>query len=123
VTITGHEGVGQAVGLHGEGHVLGQRGAADLLEHVQREHMVLAQPGRPLGKVPSQPLAHLLAHLHFHAVALAVVKTQGLDALIQRQRLRQAGGRILAAGEQHQRGRMARHRRLGGRRISLHGMH
>ncbi|KAF5291920.1 hypothetical protein FQR65_LT20373 [Abscondita terminalis] len=76
-----HEGVGQAVGLHGEGHVLGQRGAADLLQHVQRQHMVLTQAGSPFGKIPSQALAHLQAHLHLHAVALAIVKAQGLDPL------------------------------------------
>jgi len=85
--------------------------------------MVIAQARSPLGKVPGQPLAHLLAHLHFHAVALAVVKTQGLDALVERQRLRQAGGRILAAGKQDQRSRVARRWRLGRRAIVLHGTH
>ena len=98
-----HKGVGQAIGLHGKGHIIRQRRAANLLEHIQRQHMVLAQPRSPLGKALRQLLAHRGAHSHLDTVALPVVKTQRFHTLKHGQRLRQAGRGVLTAREQHQR--------------------
>ena len=98
-----HKGIGQAIGLHGKGHIVGQRGATDLLEHIQRQHMVVAQTRRPLWKALRELLAHAAAHLHLHAVALAVIKAQRLHTFIHGQGLGQTGGGVLATGKQHQR--------------------
>src|SRR5215470_3409320 len=66
--------------------------------------MVVAEPPAP-GRVER---GHLLAdarpHLELDRVALAVGKADGLDAREALERPGEAYGRILAAGEQHQRG-------------------
>jgi hypothetical protein len=58
-------------------------------------------------------LAHLredgAAHVELHAVALPVVEAQGFDALVLRERVGKAGGRVLAAGEQDEGGGVQGH--------------
>ena len=87
---------------HGKGHILGERRPADLREHVERQHMVLAQLLTPFGERLHQGLTRRHPHLHLHAVALAVVETQRFHPFVARQGLRQTGGGILAAREQHE---------------------
>ena len=94
-----HKGVGQAILLHGDGHILGQRRAANLPDHIHIQHMVWAQAGRPMGELPAQALQHRLAGLQLYAVALAVVKTQGFNVGVVGQGVGQAGGRVLPAGK------------------------
>jgi hypothetical protein len=71
--------------------------------------MVFAQARRPVGKA----LAHLredgAAHVELDAVALPVVEAQGFDALVLRERVGEAGGRVLAAGEQNEGGGVQGH--------------
>ena len=101
---SGHERVGQAVGLHGEGHVVGQGRAADLLQHVERQQVVFAQARRPLRELAANLGQHVLARIEFDMVALAVVETQGFDAFITRERVGQAGGGVLSTGKKDQGG-------------------
>ncbi len=66
--------------------------------------MVLAEPACPGGDDPRQPLPQGGAPVELDPVTLAIVEPQGLDPVEPVERPGQAGGRILAAGEQHQRG-------------------
>ena len=97
-----HKSIGQTVGLHGKRYIVGQRRAANLLEHIKREHMILAQTRCPVWKTLGKLLTHGGAHGHLDAVALAVVKAQRLHAFEHGQGLRQTGRGILPAREQHQ---------------------
>ena len=54
------------------------------------------------GTARAQRRAHAGAAVELDAMALAVVEADGLDARVARERPGQAGGGILAAGEQHQ---------------------
>ena len=65
--------------------------------------MVFAQPGRPLGKLLPELAQYVEPRLKFHLVTLAVVESDGFDALVVAQGLRQAGGGILPTRKQHQR--------------------
>ena len=100
----GHESVGQAVGLHRKRHVVGQRRAADLLQHVERQHVVLAQARRPLRKLAADLGEHVLARIEFDMVALTVIETQGFDAFITRKSVGKAGGGVLSTGKKDQGG-------------------
>ena len=68
----------------------------------QIDHVVLAQPAGPLREALAHGGQHLGAGLQLHLMALAVVEADGLDPREALQRPGQAGGGILAAGEQHQ---------------------
>ena len=66
--------------------------------------MVVAQARAPAGVERGKRLAHAGAAIELDAVALAVVEADGLDVRVPRERPREAGGGILAAGKQHQGG-------------------
>jgi DNA-binding GntR family transcriptional regulator len=68
-----------------------------------------SSPRRPI----REALAHLqedgAAHVELDAVALPVVEAQGFDALVLRERIGEAGGRVLAAGKQNEGGGVQGH--------------
>ena len=88
--------------VQGDGALLGQTGAANLAQHLQAQHMVLAQARRPVREFTPQAREHRAPGIELYVVALTVVKTQGFDALVARQGVGQAGGRILPAREKNQ---------------------
>ena len=93
----GHEGVGQAAGLHLKRGLAGERGVADLPEHGEVEQVVFAESLAPGGEAFAQFGQHRDACLQFHVVSLAVVEAQRFHSRVARERLGQAGGGILAA--------------------------
>src|SRR6185312_2657345 len=78
----GHEGIGQAVLLHLEGGLAGQRGLADLAQRAEVDEVVLAQDRKPL--------------IQLDSMALAIVESDGLDMRKSVERPGQAGRRILS---------------------------
>ena len=64
--------------------------------------MILAELPAPRGKAPAQLGEDDRAALELDRVPLTVAEPDGLDAREIRERPREAGGRILAAGEEHQ---------------------
>jgi hypothetical protein len=65
--------------------------------------VVFAQARAPIGEGFAQPLQHRPPAIELDAMALAVVEADRFDMLVALQRPGQTGGRVLAAGEQHQR--------------------
>src|SRR6266852_3010870 len=97
-----NEGVGQARFGHPDLDVLGHRGRAERTDDAQIEHVILAELPAPRGKALAQLGEDDRAALELDRVALPVAKADGLDAREIRERPREAGGRILAAGEKNQ---------------------
>ena len=64
--------------------------------------MVWPEPRAPSGEDAGDLAPHALPALKFHAMPLAIVEANGLDALIAVERVSQADGQILPAREQHQ---------------------
>ena len=100
-----HEGGRQAVVGHLDRHVAGERGLGDGGERVELDHMVLAEPLRPVADAAPASCSRIARpHRQLDRVALAVVEADGLDPRKALERPGQADGGILPAGEQHQRG-------------------
>ena len=97
----GHEGVGQPVGLHGNGDVVGHGTRAELAKHVYIQEVVIAQVTGP--RHGQQALAQARTAVELHAVALAVVKAQRLHMGVARQGPGQARGGILSSRKEDQR--------------------
>ncbi len=95
--------VGKPSALQPDLRVVRHRGDADLREHAQVQQVVVAEPGGPLRKAVPNRLPHDQALVQLDRVALAVVEGDRLHMRVARQRPGEAGGRILPAGEQHQR--------------------
>jgi hypothetical protein len=87
--------------VHGNGGVARQRRVADLAQHRQIHHVVVPRRSCHCGKC-AQRGQHLLARLQLHMVALAVVKTNGLDPGKALQRPGQAHGGILTTRKQNE---------------------
>ena len=100
----GHEGVGQDGGAKGDLGLPGQRRLGDFAQRGYGHGVIIAKPRTPRWRHFRQTRAQNRALAEFDDVALAVVEADCLDAREARQRVGEAGGRVLSAGEQHQRG-------------------
>jgi len=96
----GHEGVGQAIGIHLDRTLLGERGVGDLAEQRQVQQMIRAQPVGPLRKLRVDLRAHVEPAFKFDHMPLAVVETDRLDVRIAIKRPGQAGGGVLSSGKE-----------------------
>ena len=74
-----HEAVGQAVLLHREGDLAGERGVADLAEHAHVDEMVLAQPICPLRQAAPDLVQHHKSLIQLDPMPLTVVEGDRLD--------------------------------------------
>ena len=98
-----HKGGGQtARPVGGDGRVGSQGRVGQLAENIHIQQSIRSQTGSPERIKPGQARAQALAAGQFHAVALAVVKAEGQNALEAAQRPGQAGGGILPAGKDDQ---------------------
>ena len=100
----GHEGVGQAVGAHGDRDIAGQRGVGDIGQSGNIQRMALAELFCPIRAQRSHAVEQAVPALQLDGVALPVIESEHFDALKALQRPGEAGGGILSAGKQHQRG-------------------
>ncbi len=64
--------------------------------------MVLAELVAPLRKLRAYLAQHHHTRLQLDAVALAVIKGNGFNAFVALQGVGQAGGRVLATGEEYE---------------------
>lgn len=98
-----HERVGQAVSTHLDRHIARQRGLGHGGQRRDRQRMALAELCGPIGAQALDALEQPVAAIELDGVALAVREAKRLHAREAAQRPGEAGGGILAAGEQHQR--------------------
>jgi hypothetical protein len=64
--------------------------------------VIVAEALAPLGKAVRNGGAKTLTALQFDAMALAVIETERLDGIVTIECPREACGRVLAAGKQHE---------------------
>ena len=100
----GHERVRQAVGAHRDGDVARQRRLGHGRQRRDRQRVALAEPCGPIGTQALDAVEQPVAAGELDGMALAVFETQRLHARKAAERPGEAGGGILAAGKQHQRG-------------------
>jgi hypothetical protein len=97
-----HEGIGQAVRLHGDFGLSRQRCLAEFSDDPGIDDMIRAELRRPVRELGAQRAENRRADVQFHPVALAIVEADRLDAREAVKRPGQAGRRILPARKQHQ---------------------
>ena len=83
-----------------EGHVAGQRGFADLAQDACVQQVVFAHLGGPLRKARLDRSQHVQPGVQLDFVALAVVESQGFNAVVLGQSMGQAGGGVLTTRKQ-----------------------
>ena len=98
----GHERVGQALRVHLDRDVAGQRGVGNRARARRGRAHGPAQPAAHSGLIAASARAERARCIEFDAMALAIVEADRLDVLETLQRPGQAGGGILPAGKQHQ---------------------
>lgn len=82
---------------------LRERGVADLPQHAHLEQVIHAHARRPLHKLLARWVKHAQPGLEFSLEALAAVQCDRFHALVAAERLGQAGGGVLAPGQQDER--------------------
>ena len=100
----GHEGVGQAVRAHRDRDIARQRGVGDVGQGGNIQRMAVAELFCPIRAQRFHAVEQAVPALQLDGVALPVVEAEHFDAFEALQRPGEAGGGILSAGKQHQRG-------------------
>ncbi|MGY4337458.1 hypothetical protein ACVWW3_002364 [Bradyrhizobium sp. LM2.9] len=100
----GHEGVGQAVGTHRDRDIARQCRLGHVRQRRDRQRVALAEFCGPIRAQAPDAVEQLVAAGQLDGMALAVIEPQRFHARKAVQRPGEAGGGILAAGKQHQRG-------------------
>ncbi len=99
-----NEGCGQAALVHFNGHLAGQAAFGNTAIAGQVHHMIRPQTVGKLWQHILHGFAHRQTRLHLDHMALAIVETDGLDAVELLQRPRKTGGTVLTARKQDQSG-------------------